>query len=401
MLPTRQMSPRVPAFPRRFEMYSLETHGSMMADRVRLTAYGEALRRAVRPGAVVADIGCGGGIFSLMACRAGARRVFAMETDPIIAVAREAAAAHGFSDRIVFLAGNSAHVELPERADVLVFDVRGILPHFGRSMATIMDARKRFLVPAGAIIPQQDTVWAALSGASSFYRDLISPWSGDTCGFDMSAARHAILNSIHRGCFQQTQIVGVPQRCWVLDYTTLDNPNAAAEVTFEIERPATAYGCFLWFDALLREGVGYTTAPGAPETVYGTAFFPWLEPVGLAPGERVCAAFHADPVGSSYVWRWNTTVYAAGRSPQPRIQFRQSTFFGELLSPGLLNRLSPACVPELNEEAAVDRFLLERMDGRISLEEAARACAVRFPEGFAGWEEAFEYASRLAGKYSR
>jgi len=55
----------------------------------------------------------------------------------------------------------------------------------------------------------------------------------------------------------------------------------------------------------------------------------------------------------------------------------------------------------LNEEAAVDRFLLERMDGRISLEEVARACAVRFPERFACWEEAFEYASRLAEKYSR
>src|SRR6266851_2849998 len=174
MLPTRQVSPRVPAFPFHFEMYSLETYGSMMADRVRLTAYREALRRAVRPGAVVADIGCGGGIFSLMACRAGARRVFAMETDPIIAVAREAAAAHGFLDRIVFLAGNSARLEIPERADVVVSDVRGVLPHFGRSMATIMDARKRFLAPGGAIIPQQDSVWAALSRASSFYEGLIS-----------------------------------------------------------------------------------------------------------------------------------------------------------------------------------------------------------------------------------
>src|SRR2546425_8683264 len=76
MLPTRQMSPRVPAFPFRFEMYSLETHGSMMADRVRLTAYGEALRGAVRPGAVVADIGCGGGIFLLLAFPPGGRRGF-------------------------------------------------------------------------------------------------------------------------------------------------------------------------------------------------------------------------------------------------------------------------------------------------------------------------------------
>ena len=49
-------------------------HGMMIADRLRMDAYLEAIRRAVRPGSVVVDIGSGVGIFALAACRAGERR---------------------------------------------------------------------------------------------------------------------------------------------------------------------------------------------------------------------------------------------------------------------------------------------------------------------------------------
>ncbi len=64
----------------------------MVADRHRTGAYVEALRRAVRPGSFVLDIGAGCGVFSLVACRLGARRVVAVEPDDVILVAREIAA---------------------------------------------------------------------------------------------------------------------------------------------------------------------------------------------------------------------------------------------------------------------------------------------------------------------
>ena len=56
-------------------MYSLRDYGAMIADAGRSNAYAKAIARAVRPGDTVADIGCGPGVFSLLACRAGARRV--------------------------------------------------------------------------------------------------------------------------------------------------------------------------------------------------------------------------------------------------------------------------------------------------------------------------------------
>jgi len=66
------------------------------------------------------EVGAGTEVFSLLACRAGARRVFAIESEDIIQFARELAVANGFCDRIEFFEGNSRVTELPERANVVI-----------------------------------------------------------------------------------------------------------------------------------------------------------------------------------------------------------------------------------------------------------------------------------------
>src|SRR5712692_2722385 len=107
----------------------------MIADHVRMGAYAQALREAIRPGAVVVDIGCGTGILSLLACQRGARRVYAIEPDASIELARTVARDNGYADRIVFLQDRSLRVSLPERADVIVSDLRGRLPLSGGNLA--------------------------------------------------------------------------------------------------------------------------------------------------------------------------------------------------------------------------------------------------------------------------
>jgi protein arginine N-methyltransferase 1 len=84
-------------------MYSIADYGAMIADHGRMDAFVRALGRAVKPGAVVVDIGTGTGIFALLACRFGARRVYAIEPSDAIQVAREIAAANGCADRIEFI----------------------------------------------------------------------------------------------------------------------------------------------------------------------------------------------------------------------------------------------------------------------------------------------------------
>jgi Methyltransferase domain len=52
----------------------------------------------------VLDLGCGTGILSLMAARAGARKVYAVDRAPILDDARETARRNGLDGRIEFIA---------------------------------------------------------------------------------------------------------------------------------------------------------------------------------------------------------------------------------------------------------------------------------------------------------
>ena len=104
--------------------YSLGSYGRMVADDIRTKAYAEALKREIKAGDVVADIGTGAGIFSLLACRFGAKRVYAFEPSGVIELAREIAAVNGFADRIEFISKKSTESSLPERVNTIVSDVR-------------------------------------------------------------------------------------------------------------------------------------------------------------------------------------------------------------------------------------------------------------------------------------
>src|SRR4051794_6240190 len=134
-------------------MYSISGFGEMIADRVRLDAYVEALRRHVKPGCVVVDIGAGTGIFSLLACKFGARRVYAIEPSDAAELIHQTARDNGCAERISVLRQPSSELTLPERADVIVSDLRGVLPAFHHHLADIADARQRLLAPGGTLIP--------------------------------------------------------------------------------------------------------------------------------------------------------------------------------------------------------------------------------------------------------
>jgi protein arginine N-methyltransferase 1 len=157
-------------------MYSLHFYGQMLADAPRMDAYLAALRRVVTPDSVVLDLGCGPGVFALMACKFGARRVYAVEPDNIISVAREAALANGCADRIEFFESLSTEISLPEPASIIISDLRGVLPWFEQHIPSIIDARERLLARGGALIPRRDVLWAAVVEAPEHYEDLVGPW---------------------------------------------------------------------------------------------------------------------------------------------------------------------------------------------------------------------------------
>lgn len=382
-------------------MYSLHDYGSFIADSVRMDAYVQALRQSVKPESVVLDIGTGTGIFALLACQFGAHRVYAIEPNDAIQVAREIAAANGYSNRIEFIQNISTKVTLPERADVVISDLRGVLPFFQHHIPFIVDVRKRLLSPKGVLIPQHDTLWAAVVEAAELYgRHYTTPWDYNKYGIDMGATRRIVTNTWRKERIAPEQLLADPQ-CWAtLDYTNVESPDISSELNWTAARKGTAHGFIIWFDATLVEGLQFSNAPGAPELIYGSAFFPWSTPVPLALGDKVSISLEAKLVSDDYILRWDTVVLDQGDPMHVKANFKQSTFFGVPLSPAQLHKQAASHVPTLNEDGEIDRLILSEMDGKTSLDDIARQLLCQFPNRFAKWHDALGRVGEFSKKYS-
>ncbi len=371
----------------------------MIGDRLRTDAYVRALRQAVKPGAVVVDIGTGTGLFAILACRFGARRVYALECGDIIESARQIASANGCSETIEFIQAMSTEVTLPEKADVIVSDLHGVLPLFQTHVVAIADARRRFLAPDGALIPRRDTLWLSCVEAADLHRSLTTPWRDNDYGVDMKAARDMVANQWRRVSLEPQQMMSEPQSVGTIDYSTVDDPDFGAAITARATRAGAAHGLCVWFDTTLAPGVEFSNSPAAPNLIYGSAFFPWPQAVDLEAGDTIRIDLAARLAGGDYVWTWETAI--SGPCAGSGTHFKQSTFLGNPLSLATLHRRSADHVPRLNDEGRVDRFVLKLMEEEIALGDIAGRLASEFPTRFTRWPDALARVGELSIRYSR
>jgi len=320
-------------------MYSVRFYGQMLTDASRMDAYTSALRQTVKHDSVVMDLGSGPGVFALIACKLGARRVYAVEPASVISLARELAAANGLADRIEFFENLSTEITLPEPASIIVSDLRGVLPWFQQNIPSIKDARTRLLAPGGVLIPQRDILWAAIVEAPKQYEAIVGPWQNNRFELDLSPGTRLVTNTWQKEHLKVEQLLTDPI-CWTtVDYYEVDSPEIRAEMSWRAKRQGTAHGVAVWFDSELINGIGFSNHPSAPETIYGNGLFPFSEPVKLMEGDRIKLRLAARVVKDDYVWRWDTDFFAADDEARPKASFKQSTFFGVPLSPAQLQKL--------------------------------------------------------------
>jgi len=165
----------------------LDEHRQYLADGNRVSAFRHAIEEVVTPGDVVLDLGSGTGILGLMACRAGAKRVYAVDEGPIVGLAREVAKANGFQDRITHIKGLSTRVALPETVDIVLADQIGRFGLESGILEYFADARVRFLKPGGVMVPDEVRLIVAPVENQTLF-DQVEFWRRAPAGFDFGAA---------------------------------------------------------------------------------------------------------------------------------------------------------------------------------------------------------------------
>ena len=145
----------------------LGSYMAMADDKTRTPFFGAAIRRRLEGTSdkVVLDIGTGPFcLLALMAAGAGARRVFAVEANPVAAeqarltVASAEAEGYVRAGVIEVIEGYSTDVTLPEKVDLLVAEIVGDIASEEGLVATMRDAQARHLLhpdDKGSYIPQR------------------------------------------------------------------------------------------------------------------------------------------------------------------------------------------------------------------------------------------------------
>lgn len=385
-------------------MYSISDYGAMIADKGRMDPYVTALRDAVDHDSIVMDIGTGTGVFALLACKFSARHVYAIEPNDAIQVGRELAEANGFTDKITFIQALSTKITLPEKADIIISDMRGRLPLSTHHIPTIIDARQRHLASGGTLIPLQDIIHVALVEAPKLYQRYAEPWDDNKLGLDMQAATRRVRNTLWFDRVSKKsdeRYVGDPKIWATLDYNLLESPNVSGEVNWQIEQNTTVHGFRGWFDTVLAEGVGFSNAPDQAEIIYGSLFFPFLKPISLNTGDIVSIIIQANLVGDDYIWRWHTRVYAKNNLSEVFVEYKQSSFDGMPLSFSQLQKRAASYKPDLNEDGLCDLEIMKLMQQGLMLEDIAHKITEFFPERYPDWQHALADVGKLSTKYSK
>jgi type I protein arginine methyltransferase len=265
----------------------------MMSDPVRMKAWSGAIARVVQPGDVVVDLGAGLGLLTLMALRAGASRVYAIEKADSIELAKAVIEANGFSDRVVFLHANSKEVELPEKADVLVSETLGSFGVDENTLAFTADARDRFLKPGGRMVPEAIRPWLAPVESPEDHAR-VAFWR-DVDGFDYSPALREVQGRMRLVTFAAEQLLAAPQCLADIDLHQVDADVLTRRFLFSLERAGTIHGLAGWFEVDLCAGITVSTATDAPTTHWQQAYFPFAEGVDVTASDFLEVTLQAGP----------------------------------------------------------------------------------------------------------
>jgi precorrin-6B methylase 2 len=370
----------------------LDEHRQLLADRKRVDALSRAIAGIVAPGNVVLDVASGTGILGLLACRAGASRVFCIEQSGIIEVARELAQANGFADRMHFVKAHSSWAEVPESVDVIVCDQIG---HFGFEagiVEMIADVRSRFLRPGGRIMPAAITLHVTPIELPTL-RNELKFWTTPLAELDVSPAGSVAVNSGHPISISPEALLGPSAPACLIDLATVVDTPMHFTASFNAARHGTVDGIGGWFVADLGAGVTMTNAPGDPDRIdRRNVVFPIDPPVDVRSGDSITVSMRIRP--SDLLVHWVVTV----RDGEYRSS--HSTLAGMLLTREELRRTNPHFVPSLTARGEARKTVLALCDGVHTLDCIEREVLRRHRPLFRDDNEAQVFVAEVVTRYS-
>ncbi len=333
-------------------LYDPLLYHAMTNDRYRNEKYRVAINQIVR-GKTVVDVGTGADALLARFCvEAGARRVYALEMlDESFQAAKTTIERLRLSDRIILVHGDARSAEIPEKVDVCVSELLGMIAS-SEGAAAILNQARRFLKPDGVMIPSLSTT--RIAAVTLPQNLLLAPAFTKISGPYVDQAFRSVGFPFDlRVCvrhFPKSNLMSSSDLFEVLDFAHQVEEEFRREIKLTISQDGRIDGFLLWLTVETMAGVALDALEDNSHWL--PVFFPAFAPgVEVRAGDTITAICSASLAANGFTPDYRVTghlVQSSGsiafdyQSPHSKPVFRANEFYAALFAGQYTERFADA-----------------------------------------------------------
>uniref|UniRef100_A0A667W826 Protein arginine N-methyltransferase 3 n=1 Tax=Myripristis murdjan TaxID=586833 RepID=A0A667W826_9TELE len=267
-------------------------HEEMLKDKVRTESYRDFMYRnpEVFKDKVVLDVGCGTGILSMFAAKAGAKKVIGVDQSEIIYQAMDIVRSNQLEDRITLIKGRIEDINLPvEKVDIIISEWMGYFLLFESMLDSVLYARDLYLADGGSVYPDLCNISLAAIGDAQKHHDRIAFWD-DVYGFNMACMKKAVVPEAVVEVVKADTLISEPTTITAIHCNTvrLSELDFASDFSLKITH-TTNCTVVAHTDKVLHfaRQVMFSTGPQATTTHWKQTVFLLESPVPVQEGEEL------------------------------------------------------------------------------------------------------------------
>jgi protein arginine N-methyltransferase 1 len=277
-------------------------HEEMLKDEVRTKSYRSAIlnNRHLFRDKVVLDVGCGTGILSLFAAKAGAKKVFAVDASDIAKNCRLIVEDNKLSDVITVIQGKIEEITLPvEKVDIIISEWMGYCLLYESMLNTVLFARDKWLKAEGIILPDKAVINMCGIEDADYKEDKINYWD-NVYGFNFSSIKKVAMQEPLVDVVESKQVMTGTSRLLSIDINTIKIEDLAFKVPFRLvaTRDDFCHAFVTSFDIEFTKclkPVFFSTGPHANYTHWKQTVFYLNEVLSMKKGEEIKGHFSCKP----------------------------------------------------------------------------------------------------------
>jgi len=277
-------------------------HEEMLKDEVRTKSYRTAIlqNRHLFKGKIVLDVGCGTGILSLFAARAGAKHVYGIDYSDIVFQAQQIVKDNNLDNVITIMKAKVEEAQLPvEKVDIIISEWMGYCLLYESMLDTVIFARDKWLAHDGILLPDKATLNICAIEDAEYKESKINFWD-NVYGFNMSCIKKLAMQEPLVDVVESKQVMTGPSRLLTIDISTVSKKDLDFKVPFRLvaARDDFCHALVVYFDiefTKCHKTVFFSTSPHSAYTHWKQTVFYLNEVLSIKKGEEMRGEFSCRP----------------------------------------------------------------------------------------------------------